>query len=442
MLGVVFHPPLAAQEGVEIPRDLTFPGAVAVALEHNPAFQRQQRSVDIAEYGERQALGSLLPSLSGSLGFNANTSRSRTAVDEFGQPLEVPDFVENTTSSASQGVSGSVQLLDFQSLRNYSASQAETAAQMASVDLEAARLRTLVGTDYFDIVRRNQLVAVEEQGLETAREQLAAIRTLLRLAARQPTDVLGAELDVARAEQSLQQAQGEARKARLALREQMGVPMETPFEVVDGFPAVFDPSAFDTEQLIRQALSASPRVVQQVATVDAAERSLSAARAARLPSLSGSYRYGRGTSARDYDAFGQFDLPNSGWGFGVNLSLPLFNRLQTSAAVGRAAVQVDNAEESLREARLALEREVRAAMIDLENAYAGVILAERAAELARERLRQGQELYRQGSLQDYTALQQMIDAVNQEARGVANAHYNFAIALLTLEEKVGGPLVD
>ena len=65
----------------------------------------------------------------------------------------------------------------------------------------------------------------------------------------------------------------------------------------------------------------------------------SAARARRYPTLSGSYGYSRGTSARDYDAIGRFDLPNSGWTFGVGVSVPLFNRLQTSAAVSRAAVE-------------------------------------------------------------------------------------------------------
>jgi hypothetical protein len=80
---------------------------------------------------------------------------------------------------------------------------------------------------------------------------------------------------------------------------------------------------------------------------------------------------------------------------------------------------------------------VRSALIDLENAYAGVRLAERSAEIARERLRQGQQQYRLGRLQDYTALQQMIEAVAQQERIVTGASYNFSVALLTLEEKVG-----
>jgi outer membrane protein TolC len=117
--------------------------------------------------------------------------------------------------------------------------------------------------------------------------------------------------------------------------------------------------------------------------------------------------------------------------------VPLFNRFQTSAAVGQAEVEALNAAESLREARLEVEREVRAALIDLENAHAAVRLAERSAEIAREQLRQGQEQYRLNTL-DYTALQRMVDQVSAAERGVLEAYYSFTMALLTLEERVGG----
>jgi outer membrane protein len=438
LAAVVMGGPGGASAQESVPDSLTFDAAVRVALRNNPAYLRQLNAVTTAEHGERQTLGQLFPSLSASVGFDGTTVRNKTGVDELGRPLEEPDFVENTTSSASQGVGGNVDLFNLQSVRSYAAARAQTDASEAGAALEAARLRTQVGTAYFDVVQREQLVEVERRGLATALDQLEAIRRLLRVGAKQPTDVLGGELDVARADQAVRQAEGEARKARLTLRERMGVPMESPFELAEGFPPVFDPATLEVEALVARALAGSPRMTQQEAAVTAAERGLSAARAARFPTLSGSYGYGRGTTASEYDAIGQLDLPNSSWSFGVSASLPLFNRFQTSTTIGRAAVDADNARESLREARLAVEREVRAALIDLENAYAGVELAEQSAEIARERLRQGRELYRIGTLQDYTALQQMIDAVAQEERRVATAYYNFAVALLQLEEKIGG----
>jgi outer membrane protein TolC len=202
---------------------------------------------------------------------------------------------------------------------------------------------------------------------------------------------------------------------------------------------VFDPAPLDRAALVLRAVNEGPRLAQEEASVTAAQGQLGVARAARYPTISGNASWGRSTSAQDYDAFGQLDLPNRSWGFGVNVSLPIFNRFSTWSQVGQAELEVQSAEESLREARLLVEREVRAAVIDLESAYSAVQLAERSAEIARERLRQGEQLYRLGSL-GYTELQRMFDDVASAERGVVNAHNQFATALLQLEEKVGGPI--
>lgn len=435
--GFGFTAGLTAQESTP----LSFEEAVARALDHNPSYLRQLNAVDAAEYSERSSFGSaFLPSLNAGLSFNGSTFRRKTAEDDFGNPIGGTDFIENTTSSASQGLSlGSLNLLNLQSWRSYGAARAQTDARTAAAALQAAQLRTQVGQSYWRAVRSNQLIQVQERQLESARQQLDAVRELLRVAARQPTDVLGAELQVAQAEQSLQQAVGDARKERLQLKQIMGVDLGTEYDLTTGWPTVFDPTTLDSDAVVARAIQQGPRLAQEQASVAAAEGQLGAARAARYPTVSASASWGRSTSAQDYDAFGQFNLPNQSWGFGLNVSVPLFNRFSTSAQVGQARLDVENAQETLREARLQIEQEVRAAMIDLESAYSAVQLAERSAEIAGERLRQGEELYRLGSI-TYTDLQRMFDDVANAERGVVDSYNQFANALLQLEEKVGGPV--
>jgi outer membrane protein len=410
-----------------------------VALERNPTYLQQLNAVERAAHSERSSMGALLPSLSASVGFGGRTSRTLTAFDEFNQPRERPEFGIDTGSSASQGLNGGLTLFDLQQIRNWGAARAATVAQEAGVAYQGSVVRRQVGDAYYGAVQRARLLEVEERQLEMARENLEAIRRLLRVAAKQPTDVLGAELDLTQAELAVRQARGEAEKAMLSLREVMGVPMTTAFRLTDGFPEVFDPATLPPAALMERAARHNPELLREIRNVEAADRSLSAVRAARFPSLSGSYNYGRSASMSDYDAIGEFDLPNWSWGFGISVDIPLFNRFQTSAQIGQAEVGAENARESLRQTRLQLEREVLSARIDLDNAYAGVQVAERSVEIARERLAQGQELYRQGTL-DYTALQQMINAVANAERGLVNARARFATALLALEEKLGGPV--
>lgn len=418
---------------------LTFDAAVQMALDNNPAFLRQMNAVTAAEYSERSSFGSaFLPSLDAGLSYSGNTFRRSNAEDNFGNPIS--GTVENTTSSASQSVRlGSVNLLNVQSWRGYGAAQAQTDARAAAVDLQAAQLRTAVGQAYWRAVQAQDLIDVEERQLESARQQLAAVRELLRVAARQPTDVLGAELQVAQAEQSVQQALGTARKERLTLKQTMGVDLGRTFTLTTGWPEVFDPAQMSMDALIQRAVAQGPRLAQEEANVRAAERQLGVARAARYPTVSAGASWGRSTSAQDYAAFGEFNLPNQSWGFSLSLNLPVFSRLNTSSQVAQREIDLENARQTLREARLQIGREVRAAVIDLESAYSNVQLAERSAEIARERLRQGEELYRLGSI-GYTELQRMFEEAANAERGVVNAYSQFANALLQLEEKVGGPV--
>jgi outer membrane protein TolC len=421
---------------------LTFDGAIERALESNPGYRRQLNAVTSAEYAERSRFGSaFLPNLTANIGFNGSTFRRKTAEDDFGNPIGGTDFIENTTSSTSQGLGGGLTLFDMQSWRSWGQARAQTDAQVAAADVSAAQLRTQVGQAYYQATRADRLIEVEERQLESAHRQLEAVQELLRVAAKQPTDVLGAELQVAQAEQSVQQARGDARKARLQLKQIMGVDLGTRYELTSGFPTVFDPTALDVETLIGRAMAEGPRVAQQSAELEASRKSLSVAKAARYPTITGNVSAGRSTSAQDYEAFGELNPPNTSWGFGVSVSVPLFTRFSTTSQIGQAKAQVDNAEASLREARLQVETEVRAALIDLESAYTSVQLAEQSARIASSRLQQGEELYRLGSIR-YTDLQRMFDDVANAERGVVNAYAQFATAKLQLEEKLGAPLAD
>ncbi len=424
-------------DGSRVPEPLSLEAAIALALEHSPTHARAVNGAAVVRSDERRALGEMLPTLSAWLSFTGTTARTKTAFDDFGQPTEAPSYEKSTTSSTSQGLAGRVALFDLASIRTYGAARALTGAEAAAGARDVAALRTRVGRAYFQLVERQALIVVEEGVLRTAEDQLWAIRALLRVAARQPTDVLGAELSVAQAEQSLSRARGEARKAALILNEVMGVPLGRTFALMDALPTAFDPDRLSEDSLARWALRRSPAVLEAEARKVAAERGVSAARAGRLPSLSLEYSWGRGANLREYAAFRELHPENSSWSFGLRVAVPLLPGLQASASVEAAKLSAESARASLREARLAVERAARSAAIDLRDGCEAVRLAERSAEIARERLAQGQELYRLGTL-DYTLLRQISDQVATAERQLLSARYALADALVQVEEQLRG----
>lgn len=421
----------------EVPERLSLEDALRIARANSPAFSQAINGLQSAAAQQRQAWGQLLPNLTTSMSFSGNTRRTLRAEDEFGE-IQEREIVEVTTSSASQAVSLQMTLFDgFGNVNRARAGQAGMRAAEAQVDAAEFQLRQEVSIAYFRAVQAELQLEVERALLASAREQLAMTEQRFQIGSANREDVLGAQATVAARERAVLQAEGEVAKSRLELLRVMGVKGRTDFTLTDGFPAVFDPSVLDADALVQTAMVSSPRVAQREAELRRAELSASAARGARLPSVSGTFSYDRGTTLDGYDAFFVLDGPNSGWRFSLNVSLPLFTRFQTSAQIAQASVRAANAREQARAERLAVETEVRQAYVDLVNAYRAVELADRALALSQERLALTQERYRTGTSVSFLQLQSAIDQASSSEQQAVQARFSYVVALVNLETKVG-----
>jgi outer membrane protein len=427
--------PLPAQEA---PAVLTLEEARRIARSSNPEFLRTANDLDVAESGVRSAWGAFLPSLTTSMNFSGSRSTTLTSEDFFGDPIESPEPITSRRSSASQGISTQMTLFDGgTTLRNLQARRAAFAGVDAQIETQAIQLDARVSREYFQAVRAVRNIALEEFLLASARDRLERTEQLLRLAARNREDVLGARSDVAQAEQNVERARGDADKARLTLAATLGMSPTTGIAVDTVLPRVFDPADLDVEALVAGALASSPVVRQRESALSAARHSASAARGRRLPSISANAGYNRGMSAPGFGAFGEFNPgQNYGFNFGLGVSLPLFSRFQTSDAIAQASANAADAEHDLRAAQLTVERDVRTAAIDLDNAYRSLQLAEEQVELNRERQELTQERYRLGG-SDFTTLQNVIDRTAQAERQALEALFGFINARISLEEKLG-----
>jgi outer membrane protein len=188
--------------------------------------------------------------------------------------------------------------------------------------------------------------------------------------------------------------------------------------------------------LVARAFEVNPLLKQSDAQVSAARHRASAARGERLPTISVNGGYNRGLQENDYGALWNLNPRNFGFNFGVNVSLPIFSGFQTFEDVARADGEARRADEQLRLTMLQVEQGVRSALIDVQSASEGLRIQQRSTALARQRFELAREQFRMGSIQ-FTNLQQIIaDAANQE-RALVNTRYNFANAVVNLEEQVG-----
>ena len=419
---------------------LTIEAAIRIAREHNPAFRRAQNDVFVADADIRRSYGALLPSLNADLRFSGYSSSRVTGENDYGQPVKLPSAIDFKGSSASQGVGLNLTLFDGGAMfREVSATRAQADATTARIHAEAAALIGDVTRQYYAALRAARLVAVEKQLLASAQERQERTEKLLRVAGSSPVDLLGARAEVASQEQQVARAENDARKQALLLQEIMGAPGGGEFTLASDIPAAVDPTGIAREAIIMEALSRSPVVQQATAAARAAAKRSSAAHAARMPTISANAAYGRSMSLSSYEALFELNPQNRGFNFGVSASIPLFNNFRPSLQIAQAEAALADAKEDVREVKLRVERQVRSALLDLDHSFKLLQLAERKAQLSRERLDLAQEQYRNGAM-TFTELQNVIDRTADAERQVVDARFNYANALTYLEEYAGSSL--
>jgi outer membrane protein len=440
---LVLAVPATAQQVADVPGQLTLEEAIEIARRNNPQHLQRVNDADVAAAQVRQNWGAFLPSLSASTGASSNWSRSLSAFGDFGEPLEQPEPITSETSGASYGLSTSLVLFDGgRMFANLSAARAGERVAEAEIANGFNTLRATVARFYFAAVRADRLASLERQLLAFGQEQVQITEEQFRIAAAQQTDVLGAQGDLAAKRRSLQAAEADARKARLDLLEQLGIRGEALFELMTDVRPVVDPGTLDTDALVARAVSSSPAVVAAEARARQADKAASASHGSRWPRISMSGGYSRGSSrAGLFDAWGRFDHSNQSANLSLSVSLPLFQGFQTTTAIAQAEAAADDARQGERQARIQAEKNVRAALIDLETAYAALQLAEEQARLTGLRLELAQEQYRAGaSNMSFTNLQLIVQSNESAQRQALEARFGYQTALISLEERLGTPL--
>jgi outer membrane protein len=435
--------PLAAQDAPQPAQGepLSLEQAQRTARENNPQYRRALTEIGTAEADVRRARGAFLPDLSLSVGSGGSYRRQLTGVDPFGNLDRRDTAVETNGSDMRQSLSlSNLNVFDGgQRRRDLRAARAGEQVVAARVAGEEIRVAAEVTRRYWESVRADRIIRLEEDLLRAARDRLEVTQALVRVGVRGPLDVLGAEVAVAEQEQALERARGDARKSQLDLRQAMGVIEGGWLRLTDEPPAMFDPAALNADAVVATALSAHPRIQRVDLAVRQADERYGSARATRLPRLNLGASVGRD---QRYDNYGGVVDPtplDQNASFSISMQVPIFSGFRTTYNIQAARAAREAATEDARGERVTLQREVRGALVDLDNAFRAARLAERTLDLNRQRLQLAQEQYRVGALTQ----NDLTDAVERAARAerdALRARFEFTTALATLDERAGGPV--
>jgi outer membrane protein TolC len=403
--------------------------AIQRGIEYNLGTVGVTQSVRQARGQSRVARSVLLPNVNGSLSETVQQINLQALGVRFTSPLpgiSLPTIVGpfnffDLRARLSQTV------LDLTAWNNYrSAIEGLRATELSAQD--ARDLVVLaVGGAYLQVLSAKARV-------EATRTQLETANVLYSQTLQQRTVGLVAQIDVNRSQvealiqqQRLVSLQNDLAKQKINLARLTGLPPNDQYEMLDSIPFSIAP-AVNLDEALKQALEHRSDLKAAEAQVRAAERTRSAARAERLPSLSLSADYGTiGTNPAQ--SHGTFSVVGT-------LRFPIWQGGRTEGNIAQAEAALAQRQAELEDAKGRIESDVRNAYLDLQAAGSQVEVAQKNLQVTQETLKLTRQRFEAG-VSDNLAVVQSQESVASAELDYINSVFAHNMAKLSLARAMG-----
>ncbi|MGI8746203.1 MAG: TolC family protein [Bryobacteraceae bacterium] len=388
--------------------------AVRRGLEYNLGAVGLNNAVRQARGQQRVARSSLLPNLNGALRESVQQTNLKALGVRIQLPfpgVSIPSIVGpfnyfDLRATLTQTVADMTALNNYRSAREIARANQHTAKDARDLVVLA------VGGAYLQAIAARARVASAHAQLETA-------AALYQQTLDRRKSGLLAQIDVNRSlvQQETQQQrvatlENDFAKQKINLARLTGLPPNDRYELTDEVP--FAPAPPITEEdALQRALDSRADLKAALAQVRASERSRSAARAERLPSLALSTDYGAiGTNPAQ--SHGTFTVAGT-------LRFPIWQGGRTEGDIEQAEASLDQRRAEVEDMRGRVESDVRDAFLDLQAATNQVEVSRTNQRVARETLDLTRQRYDAG----------VTDSVEvvQSHEGVASADLDYITSL-------------
>ena len=403
-------PSARAQEAQQI----TFDDAVRIALKQNVLLLRSKNFVD------QQA--SLVQDRR--MAFSPNLNFSAGAGQNFGRQFIQSEsrIVEEKNESFRSSISSNLTVFSgFRNLSLLDAAKLDLEAQSLDYQRQEQTVIFNVMSEYLTLIERGENIRIQEENLESQRQQLAQIEEFVNVGSRPISDLYQQQAQTANAELNLLEAQRLYQLAEVALINTLQLDPFGAYEFM--LPDVSDnqlmPSQYDMTGMLQTAFDTRADLKSQESRISASLSDIKAARASYFPDVSVGFGYGSSWNSaiqdvlRDADgnvvldgtgnaifsnvSFSDQLDRNRGGNVSISLSVPIFDRLSTKNSTQRARIQYDNAKLDLENLQQNIALQVRQAYLDYLTAEKRLDVTEKQLISAEQALTADQERYNVGA---------------------------------------------
>jgi outer membrane protein len=414
-----------------VPVALSLEQAIGIAIQYNPQVAGSSENVNTSSALVMQALSLLYPRL------DVQTTRVT--------PVHLPPFTfQSPESYWETAISFQQPLYTAGALRSgLRAARDLLKGSEGSYHRTRQEVAYSVRNAYYGVLTGEEQVKVAQEVLNYAVETLRVARLRYDAGVAPQFDVLSAEANVARIQQSLISAQVQRDTAWAILSTALGVPIPTGTQLSTPRPVSVETQ--NPEGLRTEGLANRPDLLAVEADVSASRARLSIARAARQPTISAGVNYLLQPSTTiSGDVFGQpgTDIvvsQNTGQ-ITVTAAWTLFDAGQVTGEIREAQARLRQSEDAVTALRQQVELEIRSADLALAAASAQV-------DAARKEVDQQQEAFRIATIRYQEGVGTSVEILSAEADlGGAKTRLNQAVfelnlAVAQLDLALGRPAV-
>ena len=415
------------------PLQLTLKRAVEIATspEGSTQIQLSGEALRQAEQRSKEARAALLPDVEGAFSYlnrTANLAAQGITLAHLPFPgVSFPVFVGPFTTMDAR-FSGSQNVLNLPSIRQYQASKAGVSAAKSDSDSSNEQVAAVVARAYLAGVRA-------DTDVETAQANVMLSQAVLTQAENQKNAGTGTGIEITRArvqlandQQRLLVAQNERKAAHLRLLRAMALRLDTDLELTDRLQYI-PVDAVTLEQARAQALKDRPDYKAQQDRESNARLMSSATTLERLPTLAAIGDYGSSGAG-----FSQV-LPTRT--VGLSVKVPIFDGARRDARRAESQSQYRAERVRTNDLKEQIELDVRLALDALSSAQDEVTVAKDGLDLAGNELAQARRRYQAGVSDSL----EVTDAQTRLERARDNqtaALYNYNLARIDLAQAMGG----
>jgi outer membrane protein TolC len=361
-------------------RSMTLRQAVETALRQNPDIALARMDEIKAHAGIRAARDPFLPRVTVGSGLAYSN----------GFPMSIEGSAPSVVQAAAQ------QFL-FNRQQSYQVAQAKEEARGAGIAVAARRdeVAFRAASMFLDAERARRIEALSRQAIESRQKVLNTVRAQVAEGRALPLAEKQAELELARARQSADDAAGDQAAAETTLAIALGFPAEDRVRASeDERPA--PPVPGSEEQAIQSALESSNELRQLASQVAAKQLELRGEKAARLPRADLVAQYAMLAKFNNYAEFFNHFQRNNGQ-LGVAFQVPLF-RPGVGSATAETEAEINRLKIELANARNRISSDLQQAFRSVRKAQTASEVAALDLEVAREQLSVNLAQFQEGRL--------------------------------------------